>query len=359
MANKLFILRWRNQWVQFAKYLRLVFNDHAILALIFILGASLVAYQSFWMHLTVSVTYQIILAVIVILTGLIGRVPATFIYEEDALYFMGNEAVLRQLRQLGLYYSLVIRIFTQTIMIGILLPLLWREFSNLPILLGLLVGLSYAITIGSMISIWLKSSRFNCVNKQALVNWERVASLENKRVQRILQVFSWFVDIPGQKPAVRVNKLTTWLIEHWPNISGMSRLYVSTFFRVNDYMQIYITILILGIVFQLMLSGWLLIGLLLVLVYLYLIQVLPMMTSYRQHVFDHIMPISMKHRVHQFQSFILPQLLLLVIVWGIVGYRVNGFEQMGLIQEIILVLWVIALVFLYSDRKAENMFKRR
>ena len=38
--DHLFKERWQREWRQYSKYLRYVFNDHAMLAVLFLLGAA-------------------------------------------------------------------------------------------------------------------------------------------------------------------------------------------------------------------------------------------------------------------------------------------------------------------------------
>ena len=46
--DHLFKERWQREWRQYSKYLRYVFNDHAMLALLFLLGAAGLAYRQLW-----------------------------------------------------------------------------------------------------------------------------------------------------------------------------------------------------------------------------------------------------------------------------------------------------------------------
>ena len=360
MAKSLFKERWQRQWRQFSKYLKYVFNDHAILALVFLLGAGLVAYQNFWSTMQVTMTNQVIWTGIVICTTILWRTPATFIKEEDAIYFLGDEGVLRQLRQYGLIYSLLIRTALQVILLVLFLPVLYRLFSRYMILLWLLMGFSVVLALLFMSITWRQASHFpRGTYAQDMTNWSRIARLESKRVQRIVHVFSWFVDIPEQKVTIKTYKWSDWVIAHWSKHKGLTTLYVTTFMRTNDYVQLWLTILVLGSVLMATLSGWLLIGILMGLLYVFIIQVLPIMMSYQQRVFDHLIPVTMRQRQRAFHQLSLPLGGGLLGCWLIVGLLCVDDIKLVLMMQFTLVLWGLALVFLYSDRKAENMFKRR
>lgn len=65
--DHLFKERWQREWRQYSKYLRYVFNDHAMLALLFLLGGSWIGVSAIvgerasyfldtWFIITCSVT---------------------------------------------------------------------------------------------------------------------------------------------------------------------------------------------------------------------------------------------------------------------------------------------------------------
>ncbi|AIG65531.1 ABC superfamily ATP binding cassette transporter, permease protein [Weissella tructae] len=358
MAKDLFKRRWQQQWRRFAKYLRYVFNDHAILALVFILGAGLVAYRNFLITMPITIVNQCLVAGVVLVSALFWRVPATFIAEADPLYFMGDEKSLRDLRQMGIIYSVCVRSVIQMAVLIVLLPMMLRQFSQLPgVLWALLIG-SVALAIAVMLYTGRQATQY-AKQTTPLLNWREVTQLETRRVQRILQVFSWFIDVPEHKTDVRSHAWSDWVIKHWQTKNGLTNLYVTTFLRTNDYIQLWITMIVVGMVVVSTLDGWLMIGLLMGLIYLFTIQVLPIMIAYRQRVFDHLIPVTVKQRQKAFHQLMGPLLGSMLVIWGIIGLIAGLPVKMILMVEIILVLWALALVFLYSDRKAENMFKRR
>lgn len=358
MAKQLFKMRWQQQWRRFSKYLRYVFNDHAILALVFILGAGMVAYQNFLTTMPITLVNQCLVAAVVLLSSFFWRVPATFIAEADPLYFMGDEKQLRDIRQLGIMYSLCVRSLIQLGVLIILLPMMLRQFSYVPVIFWGLLVISMLLALSVMYYTGQRASRFE-QQTTPLMNWRGITQLETKRVQRILQVFSWFIDVPERKTDVTTHAWSDWVIKHWRTKNGLTNLYVTTFLRTNDYMQLFVTMSMVGLVVVSTLDGWLMIASLMGLIYLFVIQVLPIMMAYRQRVFDHLIPVTIKQRQLAFHQLMNPLLGMMILIWGIMGLIAGLPVKMVLMVEIILVLWALALVFLYSDRKAENMFKRR
>lgn len=360
MAGKLFKERWQRQWQQFSKYLRYVFNDHAILALVFLMGAGLVSYQKFLSSMEVTLLNQFVITGLTLLTGMILSRPATFIKEEDAIYFLGNEGDLRQLRYLGLMYSLAIRTVIQLIILLVLFPVVWLQLNmHIGWLISVVIG-SVALALANMTWLYVRAGRFEQQYTESdLLNWRRIASLETKRVQKIVHVFSWFVDIPEQKATVKPHRWSDWMIRHWPNGRGLTALYITSFFRTNDYLQLWGTMTVLGGVLLVTLQGWLLIGTLMGLMYVFLIQILPIMLAYQQRVFDHLIPVTMQQRQRAFHQVAGQLMGMMLFLWLMMGLIAGLTIKSVLMIEFGLVLWAIALVFLYSDRKAENMFKRR
>jgi len=360
MAGQLFKERWQRQWQQFAKYLRYVFNDHAILALVFLMGAGLVSYQKFLSTMEVTLFNQMVVSLLTLCTAIILRRPATFIKEEDAIYFLGNEGVLRQLRYLGLMYSLVIRSVTQLLLLLVVFPVLWLQ---LHMHMGWLVGVlmtSVGLALANMTWVYIRAGRFDeHTGAGDLLNWGGIAALETKRVQKIIHIFSWFVDIPEQKATIKAYRWSDWMIKHWPKGHGLTALYITSFFRTNDYLQLWLTMTVLGGGLIVTLNGWLLIATLMGLLYVFLIQILPIMGSYQQRVFDHLIPVTMKQRQRAFHQLTGSLMGMMLLLWLVIGLITGLTIKSGVMMGFGLVLWAIALVFLYSDRKAENMFKRR
>ncbi|KRN33561.1 ABC transporter permease [Weissella halotolerans] len=363
-GSKLFKQRWQRQWQTYAKYLPYVFNDHAILAFVILFGAALLAYRQFLLTLTVTPLTLLLLWLGMGLTLTIFNRPATFILEADTIFFLGDQTSLVGLYHYATLYSMIINGFIELVLLLALLPLMIVLLTTKVWLLVLLICLM--VTCKVMCTGWLAyrwahfSNDYGAVSNK-LVNWRQLAQAETNRQARILAFFNLFIDVPGQTAKLSRRRWATPLIRHWPGqqTARLTYLYVLTFFRQDQYFMTWMRLTLFGLAVVVLSQGWLRVCLLALLVYLLMLQLIPLVTSHRQIVFDHLMPLSLADRKAAFVWVISPLLVVTQVLWLglalVLAPKGQELLQMGLP----LVLMTLVLVFWYSGKEIETLFKRR
>lgn len=360
MISTLFKNRWSQQWREFSRYLKYVFNDHAVIAFFFLFGALLFAYQQLLQTIPIIWWTQVGLLLILFLTLLLFKTPASFVKSSDAVFFLGDEAPLQRLWQHGTIYSMLINGTIQGLLIIIFWPLLMKLFDfNFFILLLITIFM----IIAKMMLTYVQARQTAAFNTDhlTLINWTAVSELENQRLATIYGFFNLFIDVPGLQSTIKPHPYLERLRYLWPNYrkDGLLPIYVTTFIRKSEYLNLWVRMLIFGLLLIPFTNGYLLYGLLALLQYLFIAQILPLAGSYRRLVFDTVIPLTLSNRQKAFHSFLLPLSLIMLAIWFILIVITHNFDINQGIGMLSLVIFTFLLVFLYSDRIIANMFKRR
>ena len=115
----------------------------------------------------------------------------------------------------------------------------------------------------------------------------------------------------------------------------------------------------IGIVAGLVTTDWLQTALYAILMYLIVLQVLPLVASHQQLVFDHLFPVTIGQRQQAFRFAITPWLVLTIMIWSLVGFATTPSVTLLLQNVIGLVVVGGILVFWYTNRRIANTFRRR
>jgi len=358
--ESLFTRRLKMQWHTFSRYLRYVFNDHAVLAFFFLIGALGLAYRSLWQQAPVNIWTQISLTLLLVLTLYIFKTPANFLKDADPIFMLGDELRIRKLFTQATRYSMFVNGLIEAGLILLLWPMMLRLYTTSFIIIGFITIVFIIIKITITYVLAQHVRRFNTTSVPEMINWRALVTYENRRQNSILAFFNLFIDVPGQKPKIRRLHWADNLIKHWPQHKNpLVKLLITSFLRQTQYSGTWLRLTMIGIVLGGLTNGWLQTFLYVILLYLMIIQLLPIMSSHQQNVFDHIFPISIKQRQQAFRIVVLPFILLTIILWSGVAFIVTQ-DSTHLCQNIIiLVVVVLILVCLYTDRKIANTFKRR
>ena len=214
--DHLFKERWQREWRQYSKYLRYVFNDHAMLALLFLLGAAGLAYRQLWENAPVTFWTRSLLLLVLLLTLALFKTPASFVKGADPVFFMGNEGALRRLFHQATIYSVIVNGVIQLILTVLLWPMMFRLLT--PKFVTMLL-VTIALMAVKMLFVFMKARRttlFDTTVGNNLIDWRAVVAAEDKRQAAIFSFFNLFIDVPGMKPAVRRQRWADRLIGHWP-----------------------------------------------------------------------------------------------------------------------------------------------
>ncbi|WP_447409429.1 ABC transporter permease [Weissella confusa] len=361
VIDHLFKERWQQEWRQYSKYLRYVFNDHAMLALLFLLGAAGLAYRQLWESAPVTFWTRSLLLLVLLLTLALFKTPSSFVKGADPVFFMGNEGALRRLFHQATLYSVIVNGVVQLLLTVILWPMMFRLLTP-SFITTLLV--TVALMAVKMLFTFMKARRttlFDTSVGNNLIDWRAVVAAEDKRQATILGFFNLFIDVPGMKPAVRRQCWANGLLKHWPNQqrNPLVRLLVTTFVRQGQYWDVWGRLSLIGLLVAFVTTGWLQTILFVILFYLLVLQLLPLASSHRSLVFDHLYPVTVKQRQQAFRYAMMPWFMVTMLIWSIVGGALAGSITLLLQNVIGLVVVGGILLFWYTNRIIANTFRRR
>lgn len=363
-GSQLFKQRWQRQWRTYANYLPYVFNDHAILAFVILFGAALLAYRKLLLTLPVTPLTVGLVWLVMGLTLCFFNRPATFILEADTIFFLGDQSSLRDLYRDAAIYSMVVNGLIELGLMVLLLPVMAVLITHQ---VWLLVGLVLIFTTckvawtGWLAYRWGHFSDQQTRASKTLFNWRRLAQAETNRQAGMMAFFNLFIDVPGQATKITKRQWVSPLIKHWPGQDRvpLTYLYLLTFFRQNQYFFTWGRLTGFGLAVVLLSHGWLTVCLLALLMYLLVLQLIPLVSSHQQIVFDHLMPLKLTDRKVAFINTISPLVGFTLILWlGLalgLNHNLHYLLQLGLP----LVLVTLGLVFWYSGRQIEKLSKRR
>lgn len=358
--NNLFKQRWTAEWRHFSKYLKYVFNDHAVIAFFFLFGALLFAYQHMLQTLPVNGWTQLCLALVLLLTLIFFKTPASFVKPADAVFFLGDDQQLKQLWKTATNYSMIINSLIEGGLVLIFLPLMLKLFSINLIIICLFTALMMLVKAYFTYQKAHQVAAFKPATPQ-LLNWQAIARFEEQRLNTIYTFFNLFVDVPGLQSSIKSHPWLEKLRSFWPgyHTDALLPMYVTTFIRKQQYLGLWVRTLVLGSLLIPFTSGYLLLILLGLLEYLFIAQLIPLAGGYRRLIFDYVIPVDVQDRQRAFHQLGWPLVMMLNLVWTIILLICQPISINQGFMMILLVIFGLSLVFLYSDRIIANTFKRR
>lgn len=388
----------RHQGQQF-KYLKLVFNDHFVIALIFLIGALALGYANllklvtqtyWWSPFLLGALYTLFLSV--------GRL-ATLFEAADSTFLLPKESELFHYLVAARKYSLLVPTLVLVLAGVALFPLgmvidshfsmtsavfivlsavvlkdlqLWLAFldcydanvypgakmrhyfygvSFLIFVIGLYTNAIISFVLALLLNLWLRRQITTRVLEGAL-QFQSVITAENTRQFKILKIYNLFTDIPSLQHQAKRRKYLDWLLKVLPKTHQQSYLYLfgRGFLRGTEYLGFYVRFLLIGtlilcFVKQLWLAG------ILYLLFLYLsgFQLLPFYEQYDHIVFTRLYPVTDQAKLQAFQRFLSMTLGLQWLVTSIpllINFR-GTLKAIGMVVLGLVVL--LAFVFGYAQ----------
>lgn len=359
--NHLFKDRVANRWHQYLKYLKYVFNDHAVLALFILAGAGGLAYQSLWQTAPINIWTRLLITIIIIMTFIFFKNPTNFIKPADPTALLSDETSLRKLIKQATTYSMIINGIVEGIVLLALWPMIFRLLTNsIPLVLAttiVLVALKMLLTK----HIAQKQRLFVDAANSKLINWRQLVTTEENHQFIVLSFFNLFIDVPGITPRIKRQSWADTLISFWDrhNNNLIIKLYVTAFIRRTQYIKLWFRLTIFGGLAAWFTTGWLQTILLVILFYLLVLQLIPLSNVHQHIVFNFLYPISNQQRLRAFQLAMLPWLITTQLIWVIIGFIADPSINLLLQNLICLVVIGGILVFWYTEQKINKSTQRR
>ncbi|MCM6843280.1 ABC transporter permease [Latilactobacillus curvatus] len=381
------------------KYLRLVFNDHFVIAIIFLLGALGYTYANAVKGLDPQVWWlKPVLSLVLLAAVSFGRL-ATLLKEADSVFLLPKESGLVTYLKSARLYSSWLPLIAMAFVTLLVAPLLlitktvpawhiavalitlviikdrrfsiqlrqWYQADETQATKGLSLILDLAI-IASQLYQWLnlvgvlvalglayyQRQQLARVQKTQLFDWLAAVGAEDSRMGRIYRLYNLFTDVPGLSSQVKRRRYLDGLLKPITAKPANTYLYLYArgFLRGTEFSGLYIRLVVLGgIILCFSHIWWLSLALGLLLIYLVGFQLLPFYNQYDQIIFTHLYPVPTTKRIQAFSQLMRTLLLLQALLFSVILLVTLGMTiQVGLSVLALFVL-VIGFVQFYLPKR--------
>ncbi|WP_203642138.1 ABC transporter permease [Levilactobacillus andaensis] len=404
----LFKSRLQRHLREMAKYLRLVFNDFFVFALMFLLGGLGYGYSNVLKQLKMGLWWAPVVVVLVLLVTLqVGRF-ATLIEDADRVFLLPKERAMHAYLVAARRYSQGLAQTTQVIVVFLLAPFLrvalgWsvpqivgllvaqvilkdtllrldlasayqvtgqRRMNEWPIkwvlgLVALAVGvwltpyaaIVLAILADGAVAVWMQRHW-----QQQQIRWREQIKIEDNRMLGIYRFFNLFTEVPMVEGTIKRRRYLDWLFK--PIKSTHEQTYAYLFsrgmVRGTDFSGLVVRLTVIGMLLLYFVRGeWLPVFLAALFIYLIGFQLLPFFQQYDDVVFTHIYPIAPELRLKSFEHLVTlilgvaALLMWLVIVVANLSLMTAG---IALIVELVEV-WYLARI--YTPQRLARAMKNK
>ncbi|GAK47010.1 ABC transporter permease [Secundilactobacillus oryzae JCM 18671] len=348
MTN-LFSQRLKKHLSEMARYLRYVFNDHFVIALMFMVGGLGLGYSNGLKQLSVDVwwaPYTVVAVLTVILQ--LGRL-ATLMEDADVVFLLPREHSMHAYLTKSKTYSAVMAGLIQLLGWFILIPFV-RVTNPIswPMLIGLLViqlvlkyglmerevvlryqyqhrlirnGLIFKvilpvaiIALAYLVNVWLGLllAIIFTVGMHAIsykrwqgvqIDWKRAIQLENNRMLGIYRFFNLFTNVPSITGSVKRRRYLDFVLARiQPTCANTYRyLFSRGILRGSEFSNLYLRLTLLGMALLIFIDQqWLVLALAVLFIYLIGFQLIPFYFHFDDNVFTHLYPVTEKQKIAGF-----------------------------------------------------------
>ncbi|ATP37674.1 protein EcsB [Ligilactobacillus salivarius] len=379
------------------KYYRYVFNDHFVIALLFLLGGISYTYSNFIKSLNVDLSYPwakpvvIIVLLVMLQFGKVG----TLIDEPDKVFLLPQEKGMREYLMRAQKRAWVSNSVIQIVVWIVLLPFIYygvhlnlvesiilllsqvalkvaqvnlffiRAFEAkyqagkyslifnyvVPLIvymLGLYASIYFALGITVGLILYLKS-----LPKNKIIQWNYLIDVEKLRLMRKYSFFNLFTDVPQVKKKAKRRKYLDWLIPKFKNVYGY--LFIRAIIRNGEYSGLYIRLTVIEFIVLLFIPKfWLSLVIGMLFIYLIGFQMLPLYKYFDDNVFVHLYPLETNSKGKEFKSILLALLIINALISVIAVYiAIQNILLSGAFLALVLVESIL-FVYGYANLRLEK-----
>ncbi|MCW3777992.1 ABC transporter permease [Levilactobacillus namurensis] len=338
---------------EMAKYLRLVFNDFFVFALLFFLGGLGLGYSNLLKTLTSGLWWAPLVALVVLgITVQVGRF-ATLIEDADRVFLLPKERAMQGYLVAARRYSQWLAQATQLIVLFIMTPYLRVTLSwSLATVAGLAVtqvilkdtllrldlasayqvtgqrrmnhwtnkwGLSLIVlAVGLWANPWLAAILailadgavavwFQQHWQRQQIRWREQIALEDNRMLGIYRFFNLFTDVPMVSGTIHRRHYLDGLLRRIPVRHDQAYLYLYSrgMLRGTEFSGLVVRLTVIGMILLAFIQGtWLPVILTALFIYLIGFQLLPFFQQYDDIVFTHVYPLTWEQRLRSFVQLV-------------------------------------------------------
>lgn len=404
----LFQQRRQRHLREMAKYLRLVFNDFFVFALLFFLGGLGLGYSNVLKQLTTGLWWAPFVALAVLaITAQVGRF-ATLIEDADRVFLLPKERAMHDYFVVARRYSQWLAQATQLILLFILTPFLrvtldWSlaQVAGLVVaqvllkdtLLRLDLASAYQVTgqrrmnhwtvkwgvslIILAVALWVTpyvAGALSLVADIAVAGWfhqhwahqqirwrEQIAS-EDNRMLGIYRFFNLFTDVPMVKGTIHRRRYLDGLLRRIPVQHDKTYLYLYSrgMLRGTEFSGLVVRLTVIGMLLLAFIQGrWLPVILTALFIYLIGFQLLPFFQQYDDVVFTHVYPLTWDQRLGSFVTLVTGILTTTAILLWLVVVIANRDLMTAGVTLVVAALEVGYLARLYTPQRLKRAAKNK
>lgn len=347
-AKKLFKERLTEHIKLLNRYLRYVFNEHFMFALLFIIIALAVYYQK-WLK-EIPEYFPGALVIAILLGVVVSYNPIqSFLKEPDQVFIIVKEHEMYQYFRLSLLYNFIFQLYMIILSLAVVGPLYsklypdatklhflllivmmlllkgwnmainWMMFKvRNPLIVRLDKGLRTVLSIGLIYFflqetfVWLMVILYFAVvvndyiltKKQGGLAWDVLIENDQHRLAAFYRFVSMFAEVPQLSKRLRKRRIFSKLVNSYSPFTHKATfdyLYRLTFIRSNDYFNLFIRLTVMGGLLIFFIPNlWMKIVLAILFLYMTSFQLIPLYNHYRTTIWLDLYPIDPEIKIHSF-----------------------------------------------------------
>ncbi|CAI2591623.1 hypothetical protein AKUH1B104J_06370 [Apilactobacillus kunkeei] len=397
--NSLFNQRLQSHFTQMSKYLRYVFNDFFVIALMFIIGGIGYQYAMFIKHLQAGQWWEQLVLVVVILFVIQLNNLVTFVKRADFVFWLPKEKEFFAFLRSGLRYSKSLAVIVQIMAWFVMIPFIEKAMvtTNISAILLFLVTMvvlkmmilnfqminNYhhnrnllnnkvfyrvivplvVVALATYINVYvgviigvamlILSHLLVAKLKQQSIDWQVVIEKTESHENSLNRFFNMFTDVENMQGAVRRRSYLDSLFKMF-NGDVYSVLYSRGIVRDREISGLLTRVSILGaIIIGAIKLEWMAVLIALLFIYLIVFQLIPYFTNFEDNVFISLYPINFDQQVKSFTN-VIGKIMILVIIVLMVG-SIFMFNLLGSLMLLLsLVIEWILLIKIYVPKKIKK-----
>ena len=397
--NNLFSQRLQSHFAQMSKYLRYVFNDFFVIALMFIIGGIGYQYAMFIKHLQAGQWWEklILMALLLVVIQLNNLV--TFVKRADFVFWLPQEKSFFTFLRSGLRYSKTMAVIVQIVAWFVMIPFIEKAMvtTNIVVILMILLMMFFlklmflnfkmvdnyhhdrnilnnqlcyrlilpiiiialaiyvSVYVGLTVSILLLIVSHLLVQKlkQQSINWQTVIEKTESHENSLNRFFNMFTDVENMQGAVKRRSYLDSLFKIFNN-DVYSVLYSRGIVRDKEISGLLARVSILGaIIIGAVKLDWMAILIAVLFMYLIVFQLIPYFNNFEDNVFTSLYPISIDQQLKSFTG-VIGRIMILVIVVLMIGSLFMFNLLASLMLLVVLIIEWILLIKIYVPKKIKK-----
>ncbi|PWG01047.1 ABC transporter permease [Levilactobacillus bambusae] len=396
----LFSTRLSRHLRNMVKYLRLVFNDFFIFALMFLIGGLGYGYSIELQRLHANSWWAPLIVIVVAMISVqIGRL-ATLIESADSVFLLPREHDMHAYLVAGRRYSLWLAMVTQGLVWFVLLPFIrvtlttnWMNIVGLLIIMvsqkdlilrralancyryetplikrGWMIDWGWSLILfataaygGWVIAAGLAIAADLVFAVQTAttwakhpIDWRAEIVREDSRMLSIYRFFNLFTDVPMLRGTIHRRSYLDGLFRRIPaNQANTFRyLYARGLVRGTEFSGLIIRLTLIGLVILYFVRGlWLPVIFSALFVYLLGFQLLPYFSQFDDNVFTHIYPVANTEKLKNFQQVMRTILIVTGVLFVVMACIANLNWETPVVLTLVLGVEIWVMVQFYAPRR--------